>query len=103
LDHEKQVLGENIKQMYLDGQESTLELLASSSNLSDFIDREQYRTSVETKIKDTVNEINALKAKLESQQKELQALIADEQNQQNELAGERNQQTQLLAYTEDQK
>lgn len=100
---QKKILGEDIKQMYLDGQVTTLELLASSNNLSDFIDKEQYRNSVESKITDTVKQINDLKAKLESQQKELQALIADEKHQQDQLAAAQAQQNQLLAYTEDQK
>jgi len=100
---EKKVLGEDIKQMYLDGQVSTLELLASSSNLGDFIDKEQYRNSVQSKIKDTVDQINILKAQLVDQQKEVQALIADEKNQQGQLSSAQSQQNQLLAYTEDQK
>ena len=100
---EKKALGDDIKAMYLDGQVSTLELLASSNNLSDFIDKEQYRASVQDKIKDSVEAINTLKAQLVGQQKELQATIADEQNQQNQLSASESQQSQLLAYTEDQK
>src|SRR5581483_11103203 len=87
----KKVLGEDIKQMYLDGQVSTLELLASSSNLGDFIDKEQYRNSVQSKIKDTVDQINILKAQLVDQQKEVQALIADEKNQQGQLSSAQSQ------------
>lgn len=103
LAREKKILGEDIKQMYLSGQVSTLEILASSTNLSDFIDKEQYRTAVQNKIQDSVVKINALKAQLESQQKQLQALIADEKNQQGQLSADQNQQNQLLAYTEGQK
>ena len=103
LARQKKFLGEDIKQMYLDGQVTTLELLASSNNLGEFIDKEQYRNSVQNKIQTTVDQINDLKAKLVSQQKELQALIADEKNQQSQVAAAQAQQNQLLSATESQK
>lgn len=100
---EKKILGEDIKQMYLEGDISTLEILAGSNSLSDFIDKEQYRTSVQNKLKASVDKINELKAELQSQQKELQARIKDLQNQQNDLGTAQAQQSQLLALTDAQK
>lgn len=100
---EKKILGEDIKAMYLEGQVSTLEILASSDNLSDFIDKEQYRASVQSKLKASVNKINELKAELQSQQKELQARIKDQQNQQSQLSSSEAQQSGLLSFTEGQK
>lgn len=57
LERQRLVLGENIKVMYVDGQPSTIEMLASSKNLSDFVDKEEYRTSVQTKIQSTLTKI----------------------------------------------
>jgi surface antigen/peptidoglycan hydrolase CwlO-like protein len=103
LDHQKFVLGQNIKAMYIEGQISTLEILASSKNLSEFVDKEQYRISVQNKVKDTVDKITALKLELESQQRTLQGLLADLEKQKADLATARDQQSQLLSFTEGQK
>jgi surface antigen len=78
LDQQKKVLGENIKAMYLEGKTSTLEMLASSKNLSDFVDREQSRNAVQSKVKDTMAKITALQQQLKNQQEQLQQLIKDQ-------------------------
>jgi peptidoglycan hydrolase CwlO-like protein len=103
LNQQKQVLGDNIRTMYLEGDISTLEILASSKNLSEFVNKQEYRNSVSNKIKDTVDKINALKAQLTKQQHQQQDLLADLQTQQNQLQAQQTQQNQLLAYTEQQK
>ena len=100
---QKQVLGENIKAMYLEGQISTLEILASSNNISDFVNKQEYRNSVQSKVKDTLDKINALKVQLDLQQKELKAAIATLQTQQSQLSASQSQQNNMLAYTEGQK
>jgi peptidoglycan hydrolase CwlO-like protein len=102
LDHEKQVLGENIKTMYLEGDISTLEILASSKNLSDFVNKQQYRNSVSNKVKASVDKINDLKAQLQKQQRQQKALLNDLQTQQQQKQQEENQQAALLAYTQSQ-
>jgi len=103
LDHEKMVLGENIKTMYLEGDVSTLEVLASSRNLSDFVNKQEYRNSVSNKVKTSVEKINALKAQLTEQQNQQENLLKDQQSQQAQLQSDQIQQSQMLSYTEGQK
>ncbi len=103
LDHEKKVLGENIKTMYLEGDVSTLEILASSRDLSDFVNKQEYRNSVSNKVKSSVDKINVLKAELQKQQAEAASLLKDQQTQQAELQQSQSQQTAMLNYTEGQK
>jgi peptidoglycan DL-endopeptidase CwlO len=103
LTQQKQVLGEDIKAMYLEGQTSTLEVLASSKDLSDFVDKQQARNAVSDKVKDTVAKISDLEAQLKSQQAQLQQLIKEQQSQNDQLTADQNKQAQLLAYTEGQK
>lgn len=102
LDHEKAVLGENIKTMYLEGNISTLEILASSKDLSDFVNRQEYRNSVADQVKDSVDKINTLKAQLVKQQTQQQNLLNDLQTQQNQKQAEENQQASLLSYSQSQ-
>jgi peptidoglycan DL-endopeptidase CwlO len=103
LTQQKQVLGDNIRTMYLEGDITTLEVLASSRNLSDFVNKQEYRNSVGDKVKASVDKINALKQQLTKQQHDQQNLLATLQSQQNQLQAQENQQAQLLSYTDAQK
>jgi peptidoglycan DL-endopeptidase CwlO len=102
LGRQRQVLGENIKVMYLEGQISTLEMLASSKDLSEFVDKQQYRTIVQDKIKTTLDTITALKLKLKSQKEQIEALLNQQQAQRASMAASREEQNNLLAYNQNQ-
>lgn len=103
LDHQKVVLGDNIKAMYLEGNISTLEILASSNNISDYVNKAEYRNSVQSKVKVTLDKINALKVQLNDQQRALQAAMVALKAQQSELSTTQAQQANMLAYTQGQK
>lgn len=103
LDQQKKLLGESIKMMYLEGDISTLEILASSNDISDYVNKQAYRNSVQSQLKTTLDKINALKVQLVSQQRELEVSIADLKNQQSLLSTAQYEQNQMLAYTEGQK
>ncbi len=102
LEQQKAILGENIKTMYLEGQISTLEMLASSKDLSDFVDKQQYRNSVSDKIKSTVQKITDLKLQLAKQQEEVDKLLVDQRAMNVQLDGQRAEQAALLAANEGQ-
>jgi surface antigen len=99
---QKKVLGENIKTMYLEGQISTLEMLASSKNLSEFIDKQQYRNSVQSKIKTTMDKITALKFELSAKKDEVDKLLKDQRAMQSQLDGQRAENDRLLSLNEGQ-
>lgn len=99
---QRRILGENIKAMYLEGQISTLEMLASSKDLSEFVDKQQYRTAVQDKIKTTLDTITELKLQLKGQKEQVESLLAQQQVQQANLAASRNEQNNLLAYNQSQ-
>ncbi len=100
---QRSLLGQNIRAMYVEGDISTLEMLASSRDLSEFVDKQQYRTSVQQKIKDTLDKVTALKAQLNSQRDTLQRRLNDQKNNQNELAKQKGEQDQLLGLNQDQR
>jgi len=102
LAHQKKLLGENIKAMYLEGQISTLEILASSKDLSEFVDKQQYHDSVRSKIKTTLDKITALKQELKTQKETLEKLIADQQSIRHQLASQRAEQNHLLGLNKEQ-
>lgn len=102
LARQKNLLGENIKAMYLEGEISTLEMLASSKDLSEFIDKEQYRNSVKDKITETLDKITKLKHQLRSQKEQIEALLQKQKTQQAQLAASRSEQNRLLSYNVNQ-
>jgi peptidoglycan hydrolase CwlO-like protein/surface antigen len=102
LERQKSLLAENIKAMYLEGEISTVEMLFSSKDLSEFVDKEQYRTTVKNKIKSTLDRINALKAQLASQKEQVEKLLADQQRMQGELGAQQGEQQRLLSMNQAQ-
>lgn len=97
LAYQKDVLGQNIKAMYLEGQISTLEMLATSKDLSQFVDKQQYRDVVKSKIKEQVDTITALRLKLQSQREEVEELIRQDKILREEVAEQKAEQNRLLS------
>jgi peptidoglycan hydrolase CwlO-like protein len=102
IDQQRAFLASDVKAMYVDGTPSTLEVLATSKNLSDFVDKQEYRTSVQNKLQDTLKKIAALQAQLQTQKAQVDALIQQLQTQEAQLASDQAQQQQLLNYNEGQ-
>lgn len=97
------LLGDNIRAMYLEGDISTMEMLASSKNLGDYLDREQYRTSVQVKVKTTLDKITALRKQLEDSRVEIDKTLADQRSIQGQLDAQRAEQARLLALNESER
>lgn len=98
LNVQKELLGQNIRIMYLNGDMSTLEMLASSKDLSEFVDKEQYRNVVRSKIQSTLEKIQELRLKLKTQKDAIDLLLKDQVSKRAELDASRQKQHDLLAY-----
>jgi surface antigen/peptidoglycan hydrolase CwlO-like protein len=103
LEKQKDLLGKNIKAMYVEGDISTIEMLASSNDLSEFVDKQQYRSSVKEKIVATLDTINELKNKLKGQKEQVDLLIKEQEQQRASLALSRNKQNELLTFNESER
>jgi peptidoglycan DL-endopeptidase CwlO len=102
LARQKALLATDIKTMYVDGSPTTIEMLASSNNLSDFVDKEEYRTAVQKKIQVTLQKIQDLQRKLEQEKAKIDQLLTDQKNQQASLGAASAEQARLLAFNEGQ-
>lgn len=103
LEKQKVLLAHNIKAIYVEGDTSAVVMLASSKDLSEFLDKQQYRETIQAKIKDTLDRINTLKAQLKEQKTQVEKLLGDQQNMNAKLSASQAEQASLLAYTQDQK
>ena len=102
IDHERAVLANDVKSMYVDGTPTTLEVLANSKNLSDFVDKQEYRTTVQNKLHDTLVKIAQLQKDLQTKKAQVEQLLGEQHAQQAQLASSRAQQAGLLNYNESQ-
>jgi surface antigen/peptidoglycan hydrolase CwlO-like protein len=103
IDMQKRLLGDGIKAMYVDGQITTIEMLATSNNLSEFVDKEEYRNAVQKNIQESLARIAKLQNELRQKKAQVDQLISDQRAQEAQLAADRSQQADMLAYTEGQK
>lgn len=78
LEEQRDLLSASIRSMYIEGDISPLEMIASSKNLSDFVDKQEYRDRIKDNIANTMDEIERLKQQLDAQQKEVTRIL-DEQ------------------------
>lgn len=99
---QKKYLGEDIKAMYIDGQLSTIEELATSKNFSDYVDKEEYRIAAQNKLNRTIKEIAALQAELQRQKIQLDQLVESQKQQNAQLASAQAEQQTLLSYNQGQ-
>jgi peptidoglycan DL-endopeptidase CwlO len=100
---QKKLLGQSIRKMYTEDDISTLEMLATSKDLSEFVDKEQYRSSVNEKVKKGLEKINALNKELQSKQDLLQKTIADKQKRSGSLDSQRAEVSRLLGMNASQR
>jgi surface antigen/cell division protein FtsB len=103
LDEQKELLGVNIRAMYIEGDITTMEMLASSNDLSDFVDKQQYRTSVQAKIKVALDKVTALKNELRTQKAMHEKLLTDQEHMQQQLTAQRAETNRLLSLNEGQR
>jgi len=102
LDEQKAGLAQDLKAMYVSGQMSSVEMLATSKSLSDYINAETYSSAVQNKIQATLAEITALQNQLKEQQAQIEQLLAVQQKQQASLASAQSEQQQLLNMNQSQ-
>ncbi len=100
---QQELMGDSIRAMYLEGDISTLEILASSKDLSEYLDREQYRNEVQNKVKTTLDRIRELREQLEAQKLEIEKILADQRAIQVQLDVQRGEQSRLLSLNEGQR
>lgn len=97
LARQRVLLGQTIRAMYVEGDITTVEMLATSKDLSDFFDKQQYRESVRSKVKKSLDNINRLKLELKGQKESVEKLLADQKELQSKLSARRAENNRLLS------
>ena len=95
-------LGTTIADLYLSGDVSPLEMLASSTSVSEYVDKEAYRNSIRDSLVGTIDSIKKLKRTLETQKKDVERVLAEQKFARDALAAKESQQANLVAQTRGQ-
>ncbi|MDK2899150.1 MAG: peptidoglycan DL-endopeptidase CwlO [Patescibacteria group bacterium] len=92
-------LGVTIADLYVDNKISPIEMIASSSNISEFMDKQEYRNSVRDELTSTITKIKELKTQLDSQKEDVKSVLDKQKAQKDSLLATQSQQQTLLDET----
>lgn len=99
LDKQKKIMYENARTLYKEGDVSTIEILASSDNFSEFVNRQEYLTKVKENVNAAAREVVALKTQLEKKIEDLKNFTIEQKSQQTLIGYRRDEQSTVLAKT----
>lgn len=97
--HNRKAMGRILADLYVDDQISPLEMLASSKNISDYIDKQEQRNSLKTSLNDKIKEIKSLQKKLEENKKSVENTLRDQELQRNAMAAKQSEKAKLITDT----
>ena len=95
----KDTLGQTVADMYVDGKITPLEMLASSKNIGDYLDKQEYQSSIRDQLSSTIAEIKTLKESLTEQKAKVEVILLDQKQQGEVLAAKKTEQQALLNET----
>lgn len=98
----KDALGMTIADMYVDDSITPLEMLASSNNIGDYVDKQSYQESISDELQSTIDTIRSLKEQLEKDKAAVERVLADQKAQRQSLASKEAQRQKLLSQTKGQ-
>lgn len=93
----KDALGETLADLYVDDNISAVEMLMSSKNISDFVDKQTYREAIQDELASTIDRIKQLKIQLEEQKIGVERALADQKGAREALSAKEAEQQALIA------
>lgn len=93
-------LGITIADLYVDGETTPIELLASSDNISDFINKQEYRTSIRDQLSSTIKHVKDLKMQLDQQKTDVAKVLKEQKSARDTLVAKEREQQSLLSQTQ---
>jgi len=92
-------LGVTIADLYVDDDISPIEMLASSRNIGDYLDKQEYRNSVKDELSGTIKTVKTLKTQLDTQKSDVEKVLAQQKSARDSLVAKETEQQQLLNQT----
>lgn len=98
----KEVLGRIIADIYVDSSITSIEMLASSENISEYVDKSSYQSAVAEELRKATETIKSLNRNLELQQVDIKRILTEQQLAKNELVKKTSERQNLLDQTKGQ-
>jgi peptidoglycan DL-endopeptidase CwlO len=92
-------LGITLANMYVDSDITPIEMMFSSKSIGDFLDRQEYRSSVRDELTGTIATVKSLKKDLETKKSEVSDVLEKQKAQRDQLAAKESEQANLLSQT----
>lgn len=92
-------LGVTVANMYVDDQTTPIEMLFGSKNISDYMDKQEYQSSVRDQLASTITKIKDLKKQLDQQKSDVEKVLTDQKSQRDALSAKEKEQQQLIDKT----
>lgn len=99
---QQKVMSNAISDLSSESQTSPIELLASSKSIGDYIDQQEYSSSVRDQLETSIKQIKELKERLTKQKKETEQILNDQKSRRDTLAAKEAEQANILAQTRGQ-
>lgn len=96
INRNRKTMGQILSDMYVDDQISPLEMLASSENIGDFIDKQEQRSSLQGSLNDKIKEIKRLQKKLQDNKAAVERTLKDQETQKAQMAAKQAEQAKLV-------
>ncbi len=93
-------LGTTIADLYVDDDISPVEMLASSQNIGEFLDKQEYRNAVKDQLSSTIKAVKDLKTKLSKQKVEVTQVLETQKTARDSLVAKEAEQASILAQTQ---
>lgn len=97
LTEQRDLLADNIRSMTIEGDISPLEMLASSKNISDYVDKQEQRNRIKDNITNVVDEIETLKTQLSEQRTEVVSLLEEQKGLRSQVSAKEAQASAKLS------
>jgi surface antigen/peptidoglycan hydrolase CwlO-like protein len=98
----KGYLANDLKTMYVQGSMSTIEELATSQNLSTFVNKQEDNLKIQDQLNSLLTTIKSLQQQAQANKNQITILMNLEQSQKNQIAADENQVSQLLSMNQQQ-
>lgn len=92
-------LGSTLASLYVDDNISPIEMLASSKDIGEFLNKQEYRNSIKKELSGTITRVKDLKAQLSDQKVEVEKVLTEQKNARDALVAKETEQANLVAKT----
>jgi surface antigen len=93
-------LGAILADLYIDDNISPIEMLASSENIGDFLNKQEYRSSIKDELGATIQKVKSLRKELTAKREEVKVVLETQKAARDQLAVKEAEQSRLLAQTQ---